>query len=153
MQFPTVSGSNLEGRKYALPADFDGDYNVVVLAYWQRQQLEVNTWLPVLAQFADEYAGLAYYELPTLRRYNPVMRWWIDTGMKSGIPDRGARERTITLYLDVAAFNGALGVPSQDNIHTFVVDRAGQVHWHAEGVADADKIADLRAALNGLFTV
>lgn len=46
MQFPDVSGSNLLRQKLELPAGFEGELNVVLIAFQQWQQRLVDTWLP-----------------------------------------------------------------------------------------------------------
>lgn len=51
-QFPRVEGSNLEGRRFTLPTDFEGDYNVVLVAFRRGQQGDVDSWLPFLREVA-----------------------------------------------------------------------------------------------------
>jgi hypothetical protein len=55
MKFPFVIGKNLEGKRYQLPMDFEGEKNLVFLAFHQFQQPHVNSWLPfartVIANF------------------------------------------------------------------------------------------------------
>jgi hypothetical protein len=67
--------------------------------------------------------------------------------MRHGIPDRNARERTITLYLDKAPFCAALHIADQTKIYAFLVDREGKVLWRSEGVFDETKGSSLRSAL------
>ena len=47
MIFPTVTGSNLLRQKLTLPRDFQGELNVVFVAFQQWQQMEVNSWIPL----------------------------------------------------------------------------------------------------------
>lgn len=75
------------------------------------------------------------------------MRWFIDTGMRRGIPDRKARERTITLYLEKKPFLDSLLITDQKKIYAFLVDRQGKVQWRSEGVFDETKGASLQSAL------
>ena len=49
-QFPRVEGSNLEGKRFALPSDFEAEYNVVIVAFRREQQADVDSWLPFLRQ-------------------------------------------------------------------------------------------------------
>ena len=67
--------------------------------------------------------------------------------MRRGIPDRKARERTITLYLDKKPFCEALGIEDQKKIYEFLVDRKGRVLWRAEGIFEDAKGASLRSVL------
>jgi hypothetical protein len=86
-----------------------------------------------------------YYELPTIQRLNVLARTFINEGMRAGIPDPTARERTITLYLDKAAFREALQLPGEDDIYVLLLDRQGQVLWRTEGSFASEKGDSLTA--------
>jgi hypothetical protein len=152
MRFPTVQGSNLAGRRFKLPHEFEGELNLVVLAYLQQQQADVDTWGPILAILARRHKGFRYYELPTLGRYSWLQQLAIDGGMRMGIPDRAVRERTITLYLDVAEFNAQLGIAGVGSIQSLLVDRAGTIHWRATGRYSAEKGAELTQHVERLLS-
>ena len=92
-------------------------------------------------------ASFRYYELPTIDKLNPVARWFINSGMRRGIPDANARARTITLYLDKPSFRKALDLPDEKQIYALLVDRSGCVLWRAEGDFDEAKAAGLEEAL------
>ena len=145
--FPPVKASNLEKRQFSLPTDFEGDRNLVLIAFERQQQKDVDTWLHEMKRFEDLHPAFRYYELPTIERPNAFMRWFIDTGMWSGIPDHKARERTITLYLNKKTFCDALLIADQKKIYAFLVDRSGKVMWKAEGDFDAAKGESLKDAL------
>ena len=149
MQFPKVSGSNLEGRRYRLPGDLEGELNLLFIPFQRWHQDWVDTWVPFARELQAEIQGLRYYELPTLPRMNPFYRMSLDLGMKMGIPDRAAREATITLYLDKDAYRQALQIPSEETIVVLLIDRMGTVLWRTEGPFDDTKAADLRALLSG----
>jgi len=145
--FPSVKASNLEKRDFNLPADFEGDRNLLLVAFEREQQKDVDTWLREMKRFEEIDPGFHYYELPTIQKPNAFMRWFIDTGMRHGIPDRKARERTITLYLEKQPFLDSLLIADQKKIYAFLVDREGNVVWSSEGVFDESKGASLRSAL------
>jgi len=147
--FPAVRASNLEKRELSLPGDFEGDRNLLLVAFEREQQKNVDTWLHEMKRFEELDPGFRYYELPTIERMNAFMRWFIDSGMRRGIPDRKARERTITLYLDKKPFCEALNISDQKKIYAFLVDRTGNVLWRSEGDFDEKKAASLKAALEG----
>ena len=144
---PSVKASNLEKRYFSLPADFEGDRNLLLVAFEREQQKDVDTWLREMKRFEELDPGFYYYELPTIQRPNAFTRWFIATGMRRGIPDRKARERTITLYLEKKPFCDALLITDQKKIYAFLVDREGKVLWRSEGLFDETKGASLRSAL------
>jgi hypothetical protein len=147
MYFPAVQGSSLSGRQFSLPADFEGDVNLVLIAFQRWQQDLIDTWLPTARRLAQANDTFRYYELPTISRLNFLMRAFIDNGMRSGIPDPTARATTITLYLDKLKFRQALELPQEETIYVMLVDRQGQILWHAEGDFTAEKGQELEQAV------
>ncbi len=131
--FPAVEGTNLEGRRFTLPGDFEGEHNLVVVAFRREQQDDVDTWLPFLKETAAHESGLRVYELPTMGRRYRIIQGWIDGGMAKGIPGRATREATITLYIDKGPFKRSLGIASEDRIVTLLVSRDGRVLWREAG--------------------
>jgi hypothetical protein len=71
--------------------------------------------------------------------------------MRSGIDDLGARERTITLYLDKASFRESLELPDEDTIYALVVDTAGNVVLRVEGRHSAAKWRDIERSVMALL--
>ena len=141
--FPVVSGFNLNRQEYEFPRDFGGDYNLVILPFQQYQQQIVNTWIPFAQELEASFPGFIYYELPTIYEMPVLSRTFLNEGMRAGIPDQTARERTITLYLDKQAFKSALDIPSEDDIHVFLVNRDGEILWRTAGVYTSDKANEL----------
>ena len=147
MRFPTVKGSNLAGKEFTLPADFEGELNVVALAFQMWHQNEVNTWMPLFEQMEHQVPGLRAYELPVLRSMNRVSQWMIDQGMRGGIPDLATRSRTITLYTDKDRFRQALDLSSEDHITILLVDRRGEVMFRTQGAYRPDTAKELAGAV------
>jgi len=147
MTFPTARGSNLLRQHLTLPKDFQGRLNLVFIAFEQWQQMEVDTWIPLVEELEQQVVGLFYYELPTLQSRNTFSQWFINEGMRVGIPNPKTRERTITLYLDKRKFRKALELDDEEHIHILVVDRQGQVLFRLQGSFSPDAEASLRQAL------
>ena len=133
MKLPNVSGSNLLRQKIELPSDLRGSLNLLFIAFYQWQQMEVNSWLPLVSELEETQSGFHYYELPTIQRMNVLARKFINEGMRAGIPDYLTRERTITLYLDKQAFKRELNIADEDHIYVLLTDQAGKVLWCARG--------------------
>ncbi len=152
MRFPNVKGSNLERRRLLLPSDLEGDLNLVVLAFWRRHQPLVDTWMPLGRELEDRYPSFAVYELPVIQSRSRLSQWFIDSGMRAGIPDRDVRERTVTIYLDKPPFLEALGITDDSTIHSMLIDRSGEVLWHAIGPLADSAGAHLTDLLEKLAT-
>lgn len=145
--FPEITGRNLNDVAYNLPADFEGAFNVVFLVFHLPQQALVNTWLPYADALAGRFSDLHVYELPTLTQRDGLFRTYIDSGMRSGIPDQEGRARTITLYLDRPRFLRGLGLVSDQTIYTLLVVPSGEILWMAEGAYSQAKATDLELRL------
>jgi hypothetical protein len=141
--FPLVSGYNLNRQEFQFPRDFGGDLNLVIVPFQQYQQNTVNTWIPFAQEVEATFPGFIYYELPTIYEMSAVGRTFLNEGMRAGIPDETARERTITLYLNKQNFRSALDIPNENDIHLFLVDRDGAILWRTEGTYTQDKADDL----------
>jgi hypothetical protein len=131
--FHPVTGRNLERRTFKLPADFEGERNLILVAFKRSQQADVDTWTPFVRPLERDYPGFRIYELPTLASGFSIMRSIIDGGMRGGIPDSAVRAATITLYIDKKPFRQALNITTEDRIQAFLVDREGRVIWRTEG--------------------
>jgi len=147
LRFPQIRARSLTRETFALPADFEGRRNVVVVAFRREHQQHVDTWLPFLLALEVEHNDVRVYEVPTLsQRWTPV-RWFIDGGMTAGIADDDACARTLTSYTDVGAVQRALGLPDDSTICTVLTDRDGAVAWSATGPFTEAAGEDLAAAL------
>lgn len=150
-RFPRVAGTNLHRDDIELPRDFDGDLNLVFVAFEQWQQATVDTWIPLAQQLERDYPALRYYELPTIKSLPWLARTFINEGMRAGIPDSTARERTVTLYLDKAAFRQQLGIPDEQDVHVLLVTRDGEIIWRTKGPFSDDKGQELVEIIQGLI--
>ncbi len=142
--FPQITAKNLNNEEVTLPDDLAGNPALVLVAFKQRQQINVNTWLDQLELIESTIEGVRVIETPTIsgKKWG-WMAGFIDGGMRSGIPDPEARARTITLYTDVGTFRQALGLESEDTIYGVLLDEQGAVVEIVEGDFDENKLADL----------
>lgn len=147
-KFPMVSGFNLNRQELTIPDDLSGELNLVIVPFQQYQQADVNTWIPYAKEIEARIPGFMYYELPTIYQMPSISRTFINEGMRAGIPDETARERTITLYIDKDEFKSALGISSEDEISLFLVDNQGKITWRSSGIFMEEKARDLEAVLN-----
>ena len=79
-----------------------------------------------MKRFQEVDPAFQYYELPTIDKLSAVARWFIDSGMRRGIPDKNARARTITLYIDKQPFKNSLQLPTEKTVYALLVDRSGE---------------------------
>lgn len=131
--FPILLGKSLAGVKHQLPADLEGELNLVFVAFHRRQQRAIDRWIQELGSIEDSYPGLAVYEVPLMNRFPGFYRDWIDSGMRAGIPDPKTRRRTVTVYTDRSGFLESAGLGGTSDIWVVLVDRNGTVFWSHTG--------------------
>ena len=96
-------GTTLNGERIALPDGFAGERNLVVLGFSTADRDAVTSWERVgLRRYS-----VAFYALPTLGSGSLVSRFFIDNALRFAVTGEDARERTIALHLDRAAFPAA----------------------------------------------
>jgi hypothetical protein len=144
MRFPQLVASNLEGRKYRLPYDLEGALNILILAFQREQQGLVDEWIMFLESFSNEFDFVNYNEIPTIHFSYSLFRWMIDGGMRSGIADKVARERTITVYVDKEEFRRQLEITSEASVTILLLRKDGEILWRTTGRYGEDKALELR---------
>ncbi len=144
---PEMTGIDLLGQERTIPSTFTGKWNIVAIAFEREQQEDVNTWIPVADEMMLEIDGLKFYEVPLIYEMNMAMRSWVNNGMRAGISDPVARERTITVYTDREKFLSLMDMDT-DSIYVLLVDAQGKILWRHEGIATPEAIRALRAYLS-----
>jgi len=150
MRFATVTGTDLLRRKVTLPDDLQGELNILFLAFFQWHQALVDGWVPFAQQLEGSFPGLKYYEIPVIYKMNVLSQSLLNAGMRAGIPHPTTRQKTITLYLDKAAFRTALDIPDEETIRVLLLDRQGDIAWRADGAFSVEKGVDLLEAIQEL---
>jgi len=146
-RFPTISGSNLERRAFTLPADFEGELNLVAVAFLREHQDLIDTWAETAERLTQADSRLRFYEVPVLSEANGMFSFIIDGGMRAGIPSRATREATITLYTDREAFLKTAGLPGPQTIYLLLTDRSGKIFWRGQGAYTEAQGASLEEAI------
>lgn len=132
-QFPTMTGIDLLGDDRPVPESFEGEYNLVTVAFQREQQEQVNTWIDYAALLVKNNDKIRYYELPIIYEMSAMKRFWVNNGMRSGIPDADARDRTITVYTDRDPLMEKMEW-DMDTITTYLLDANGNILWRKDGV-------------------
>ncbi|MBD3213146.1 MAG: hypothetical protein GF311_11110 [Candidatus Lokiarchaeota archaeon] len=148
MKFPELEGSNLEKKLFNLPNDLQGRLNIIIIAFKRTQQSDIDEWRFYLSEKIQEEDDIHIYEIPTLSYSYRFMRFMIDGGMRSGIPDREIRDHTITLYLNKNSFKKALDIKSEDKIHLLLLDNEGNIFWRDKGKFYDKKMKELLKTLH-----
>lgn len=150
LQFPALEGHDIDGRKLIVPAELEGHYNLVLVAYERWHQRLVDSWVGSARELERRHDQLRVYEIPLIRNMSWIRRKQLDFWMSQGISDPVARATTITIYTDVDGVNRSLHVPHADNIWLFLIDKAGAVYWRGTGPYDPGQFRALEHTVEAL---
>jgi hypothetical protein len=150
MTFPTINAKNLENEPVEIPENLHGIYNLLIVAFKRWHQQLVDTWVPHLTRLKASCEDFDFYELPTLGRIYSLSRFFIDGGMRMGIPSKPTRKHTVTLYLNKQRFKKQLQIPDETTIHLFLVLRDGSIPWHVTGEYSKTNFDDLLDVLTNM---
>jgi len=156
MPFPPLTGTSLLGDDVELPAGLPAERTLVLCAFKQHQQAQVDRWITRAVEELgvaptplglEDGAPTAVIEVPCLgRKWRPVRRF-IDGGMASSIAQPPILARTITVYADVGAILTALDAPGTADVQARVVLRSGEILAAAAGEPDGVGWSVIAAAL------
>ncbi len=145
--FPEVSGTNLDRQDFTFPQDAPKEFSLIFVAFLQRQQDDVNTWIPFAQRLEQSNDRIIYYEFPTINEMGPMRRTFINEGMRAGIPDPLSRQRTITLYLNKQRFLKQLEIDDQSEIQVYLVRQDGEIVWRTRGRFTSEARAAIEALI------
>lgn len=141
--FPTIKARDLEGRDVTLPDAFEGERNLVAVAFRREQQSLVDSWGAWCDERAAVDPGFRFYEVPVIERIWKPVRRMIDGGMAAAIRKPEVLRRTLTVYGDVRRLTDPLGIVDRSTVALFLVDRAGAVRWTGSGRYEEGEARDL----------
>jgi hypothetical protein len=125
---PAMTAADLNGRTLNLPQDMSGDPAVWVVAFDRSHQSQVDRLFQLIDAAKDRAPGVVSWEVPVIKNPGAIGRWFIDNGMRSGIPSEQTRAKVVTLYVpDRAQWLQQMGVGGADQAYAVVVGRTGAV--------------------------
>lgn len=140
--FPKMEGIDLLGEMRQLPESFEGKLNIVTVAFEREHQKDVNEWIALADEIMQEHPDVKFYEIPVIYEINAPYRFWVNNGMRSGILEPEARERTITVFTDREKFTGIMNM-NTEIIYTLLLDQKGKILWRSPGVLTEENAEDL----------
>ncbi len=136
---PYLDARDLTGIERVLPRDPPADPCVVLLAFRQRQQADVDDWVSALP-------GLPVIEVPLLAPAWRMVRGWIESGM-AGTTQNDARARVWCAYSPVKQVLASQGEEGHRRMVTAVVARSGEVITLARGGPTPGTAAAIQTAM------
>jgi hypothetical protein len=125
---PQMTASDLNGRALKLPDDMVGEPAMWAVAFDRAHQSQVDRLFALFQKLQATKPNLVFWEVPVITNPGAIGRWFIDNGMRSGIPSRETRGRVVTLYVaDRENWLKQMGVSGVDQTYVVMVGREGQV--------------------------
>lgn len=143
--FPPETSYSLAKTKVALPQDFAGQLNLLLISFEREQQRDIDTWKPLATDLQRSRPDLRTYMLPVFPHENMLYRWWLALSLRSDVQSAADLEFTVPLYVNKGQFRQALGIASEKQISILLTDRSGHVLWRETGPMDDRKKAALSA--------
>lgn len=139
--FPEMSGRDLHGRAVTLPDDIPDSQGVVIVAFQQRHQREVDRWVEMFRT----HAPLPIVEIPYISTLFRPIAGFVAQGMRGGITGGDARTRTITVYGNQRALARRLG--ASVNRPIVIAHRDRVIKAITQGEPTPEQARSLAAAL------
>ncbi|MGC0773903.1 MAG: hypothetical protein WB543_13290, partial [Candidatus Acidiferrum sp.] len=67
-KFPALESETLEKQAVHLPLDFQGERNLLLIAFEREQQKDIDTWLTQMKRYEDIDKRFRCYEIPTIEK-------------------------------------------------------------------------------------
>jgi hypothetical protein len=144
--FPPVTSYSLDKQKVAIPAELEGQIDLLLISFKEEQQNDIESWMPTAQALQHSNFQFRYYELPVAEKENFIFRWWESSSMRSDQSDPETWHWIIPLWLDRRKFLADLDIPNDKQVIALLVDRQGHVLWRASGPMTQDKRASLMSA-------
>lgn len=136
---PRLDARDLTGADRVIPDDLPADPCVVVLAFRQRQQRDVDDWVEALGD-------TPVVEIPVLGTGWRMVRGWIEGGMAGGTPEE-AQGRVWCTYAPLKQVLADLGETGHRSALAAVVRRSGEALVVFRGAPSPGAVMAVRAAL------
>jgi len=143
-RLPELRGELLTGRKVALPQSADGRVTLLLLGFTYQSRFAVEAWAAKFrAQFPSD-PRVSFYEVPMIGGMGRLAKWFIDSGMRRGTPEKDY-ERVLTVYGGTDAWKQRVRFVDANAAYLILLDQTGKVAWRNQGAFDEEAFQELCA--------
>lgn len=147
-QFPSLSGTTLEGKTIKIPDNTNGKFTIVGLTYSQKSQQVLSEWAQeIYDYFIDDPAyDLNVYLVPMLGGLKEMAAGTVEKEMKKGL-DPSFYKYFLLYKGDVAPYRQSLGMAQKEFPYFFVLDKTGKIVYSTSGNFSDDKLEKMDEAI------
>jgi hypothetical protein len=142
-RLPAIEAYDLAGELRRFPSGLPTELTLVIAAFDRAQQSIADRLFDQIAKTGAAQHGIATVETPVIQDPGRVTRFFIDNGMKGGIPNPQKRKLVVTLYVqNLDAWLAETGLNTKSSVHLMAVTRSGRIvrSARAEALADVEAV-------------
>jgi len=141
-KFPTIEAETLSQKKIVFPDVTEGKYALILIAFKRQTQGQVDSWLdPFIEEYGDN-KQVTFYEIPMISNNWKWMSSWIDSGMRSGVPDY-KHDHVATYYGPLSEYFEYFNINDKRLCYVFLLDESGNIIWRNQDTATRDSYIEL----------
>jgi hypothetical protein len=134
-RLPEIHGEFLTGRKVVLPQAAEGRVTLLLLGFTYKSRFAVEAWAERFrAQFQSD-PQVTFYEAPMIGGVARLAKWFIDSGMRRGTPEKDY-EHVVTVYGGTDARKQRVRFVDPDAPYLILLDHTGKVAWRHQGALE-----------------
>ncbi len=145
--FPTIVAEALDKQQMTLPADLEGQTNLLLLSFFPDQRNQLESWTAVAQALQHTNLRFRAYRIPVAERANALFRWWANASLRSDETDPQLWHWVVPIYVEKAPFRAELGIADEKSVVALLVDKNGRVLWRATGASSQESRRALMAAV------
>jgi hypothetical protein len=145
-----LSTGDMLGEEMTVPADLGDGLKLIVVAYDDGQQPDVDGWLEPLESLNADFPELRGYYIPLLPKSAADAAVPIIWGMYLGAGSDENRERTVVVFTDVEEFNRLVAIDRVDEVRLFLLGDDDVILWEAAGAYSVETLTGLQSALEDI---
>jgi hypothetical protein len=155
--FPALTGETLEDKKITLPADVKGKFTLIGIAYSQKSQEDLQTWLqPVYTNFIEKPSGnvlfddsydINVYFIPMFTGSNEAATGQAKKRLKEGL-DKELQPHVLIYKGDISTYKEQLSLNDKDKPYFFLLDEEGKIVYTTSGVYSESKMKKIEELLD-----
>lgn len=141
-RLPGLKGDFPSGRPAVLPDAASGRVALLALGFTYDSRFAVEAWAARFRKDFGDKPQVACYEIPMIGGMARLGKWFIDSGMRKGTPQKD-HENVIRVYGGTEAWKQRLQFQSPDAAYLVLLDQRGRVRWLRHGKFDEQDFIDL----------
>lgn len=155
--FPALTGENLQSKNITIPTDTKGKYTLIGLAYSQKAQDDLKSWLqPVYDTFIaksdepvifDDSYDVNLYLVLMFTGSNESMAGTAKKKMQDGL-DKELQPHVLLYKGDIAKYRDELALVEKDKPYFFLLDEEGKIVHAISGSYSEAKMQKIEDLLN-----